>query len=326
MTRPKTIVPMRGVVAYLALTFSFTWLPAWLLSETWIGEGRPLVTRLLTCSLFYGISMGWQPLAAVWIVRRWVDPPGYLDHGIKPARFRFVLLAGVAPLALAILAILLAWLFGLFGAPVPDSLHGHAEPELALQSPSWGGAFALTIAFMATVAVIWAQCLGEEIGWRGFFMTRLMQRLGPWRGLFLHGFIWGIWYAPIFMLGNGDLTRSALRGAGFVLTCSLLGVLLGWLRLASKSIGPTTVANAVLTISAGLPFLLQDVDIGLRGAAYGPPGWLLMAIAIAALTAGRCRAAITTPPGIPPPQLPRLWVIIDHGLGLERPRGPRVLH
>jgi hypothetical protein len=85
---------------------------------------------------------------------------------------------------------------------------------------------------------------------------------------------------------------------------------------------PATSASA----SAWLTFLLQGVDIGLRGSAYGPPGWLLMAIAIAALAAGKWRGAVTTPSSIPPPRLPRLWVLVDHGLGLERPRGPRVLH
>ena len=89
----NNMAPTRGVLVYLGLTFVLSWVPAWLLSETWIGEGRPIVTRLLTCSLFYAISMGWQPLAAAWIVRRWIDPPGYLDHGLKPARLRFMLLA-----------------------------------------------------------------------------------------------------------------------------------------------------------------------------------------------------------------------------------------
>jgi hypothetical protein len=42
----KSRVPIRGVFAYLGLTFVLTRVPAWL-CETWIGEGRPLVTRLL---------------------------------------------------------------------------------------------------------------------------------------------------------------------------------------------------------------------------------------------------------------------------------------
>lgn len=289
------MAPARAVLAYLGLTFALTWLPAWFLGGTWLGEGRPLVTRLLTSSLFYAACMGWQPIAAAWIARRWLERPRAFDHGLQPARARFILLAGAAPLGLAILAVTLAWIFGLLGAPVPDSLHGHAESELLLASPSMGRAFALAAAFMATVALILAQCLGEEIGWRGFFMVRLMQRFGPWKGLFLHGLVWGIWYAPVFLLGNGDLMRSALRGAAFVLTCMLLGVLLGWLRLASRSIVPATIANTVLTLTAGLPFLLQGVDVGLRGSAYGPPGWLPMAIAIAILAAGKYRAAVITP-------------------------------
>jgi hypothetical protein len=65
--------------------------------------------------------------------------------------------------------------------------------------------------------------------------------------------IWGIWYAPAFLLVDRDLTRSTLESAGFVLTCTLLGALLGWLRLVSKSVAPTTISNGVLTLTAGLP-------------------------------------------------------------------------
>ncbi|HEY8209493.1 MAG TPA: CPBP family intramembrane glutamic endopeptidase [Myxococcaceae bacterium] len=285
----------RGVLAYLALTFGLTWLPAWLLGSAWIGEGRPLVTRLLASSLFYAACMGWQPFAVASVVGRWVDPSGGRDRGLAPARTRFIVLAAAAPLVLAAAAVALASLFGLIGAPVPDSLHGHAEPELALAVPSAGKAFALTVAFLATGALILAQSLGEEIGWRGYFMVHLMRRFGPWKGLFWHGLAWGLWYAPVFVIGREDVEGSTLRSAAFVLTCVLLGVLLGWLRLASRSIVPTTIANAVLTLTAGLPFLLQGVDVGLRGSAYGPPGWLPMAAAIAILAAGRWRATVAVP-------------------------------
>lgn len=54
----NNMAPTRGVLVYLGLTFVFSWVPAWLLSETWIGEGRPIVTRLLTCSLFQAIRIG----------------------------------------------------------------------------------------------------------------------------------------------------------------------------------------------------------------------------------------------------------------------------
>jgi len=315
------LAPWRGILAYLALTFVLAWLPAWLLGGTSVGQGSPIVTRLLTCSLFYGLSMGWQPVAAVWIVRRWVDPPGYLDQGIRPVHFRVLLRSGAAAMALAVAAIAVAR-----GLGASASLQGNPEPELALKTPSLGLALAVSAAFAATGALIGGKSLGEEIGWRGFLLTRLMQRLGPWRGLCVHGVAWGVWYAPIFLLASGDPRRHALASAGFILTFSLLGVLLGWLRLSFGSIAPSAVANAVLALAAGLPFLLLGVDVGLRGSAYGPPGWVLMAVVIAVLATGKWRAAVTTPAAPPARRLPRFWVVIERRLGPGASTERRTLH
>jgi len=319
---PKDRASRRGLLAYLGLTVVLSWAPAALLGEAWTGAGLLSASRLLTCSLFYALCMGWQPLVATWVVRRWIDPPGYLDQGLKPSPGRFLVLAGIAPLVLAVAATLLAWLAGCLGAPALGSTGGAAQPTLALQPGSWMAALGLALACMATVALIWSQSLGEEIGWRGFFMTRLMQHCGAWKGLFLHGVVWGLWYAPIFLFGNDDFAGPALRSAAFVLTCCLLGVLLGWLRLASGSIIPTTVANAVLTLTAGLPFLLQGIDVGLLGSAYGPPGWVPMALAIAILATGRWRGAVVTPSALPR-RREGLWFALDARAGGA---GPRVLH
>jgi membrane protease YdiL (CAAX protease family) len=50
--------------------------------------------------------------------------------------------------------------------------------------------------------------LGEEIGWRGFLLPRLLP-LGKPRAYLLLGVIWGIWHAPLIVVGfNYPATRS----------------------------------------------------------------------------------------------------------------------
>jgi hypothetical protein len=75
----------------------------------------------------------------------------------------------------------------------------------------------------------------------------------------------------------------------------LLGALLAWLRLAARSLVPVVVANATLTLAAGLPYVLHGLDGGLRSAAYGPVGWLLMAALFATLIASRWRLVVRVP-------------------------------
>ncbi|MGL5908475.1 MAG: CPBP family glutamic-type intramembrane protease, partial [Phycicoccus sp.] len=39
--------------------------------------------------------------------------------------------------------------------------------------------------------------LGEELGWRGFALPRLVDRHGPWTASFGLGLVWAFWHAPL---------------------------------------------------------------------------------------------------------------------------------
>jgi membrane protease YdiL (CAAX protease family) len=279
---------VRGLVAYLALALSLSWIPAWLLSSASLEAPSSWSSRLLLCSLYYGLTAGWQPLAAVLIVRRWIDSSEYVDHGLKPARASFVIVAAIGSLACVL------------GATVVHGFVSEARASWWTEGPasehdSLPGAFGTAVGFVAAVVLVWGQCLAEEIGWRGFFLARLIQRVGVWKGLLLHGVVWGLWYAP--------LLAPTSSSAAFVVTCMLLGSLLGWLRLASGSLVPSIVANAGLTLAAGLPLILRGVDVGVPGAIYGPPGWAPMALAVLVLALGPHRKMV----GPTPELAPALW-------------------
>jgi membrane protease YdiL (CAAX protease family) len=276
----------KGMAVYLALVFALAWAPTFLLRELWHTGEQALATRLLLCSVAYAVTMGWQPIFAVLVVRRLVEDIEYLDAGLRAARGRFVLAALVLAGLLCACASALALVQARFVPP--------AGVQAAIVP---GAGAALFSAFSAATAIlfIWLQCLSEEIGWRGYLLSRAMQLFGPRPGLVLHGVAWGVWYAPIFLLTNGELVETAPRAGAFVLTCVLLGTVLGWLRLASKSIVPPTILNSLLTIAAGLPFLMQGVDVGLRGAVYEPAGWLPLLLLVLALCATRLKRVIVTP-------------------------------
>lgn len=128
--------------------------------------------------------------------------------------------------------------------------------------------------------------------------ARAMERFGRWRGLVLHGVVWGLWYAPaIFFASYGPLSSldALARAFAFAATCVLLGVLLGWLRLASRSIAPAVTANTTLTLAAGLPYVLHGVDAGQRSAVFLPAGWLVLVPLVLALFTSRLAGAVRTP-------------------------------
>ncbi len=272
-----------GGACYLLLVYGLSWLTAAILAQwgEWSGAAAAFPTRILAASCFYFLVTGWQPLVAAGLARRWFEPPGMLDEGWRTSPRRFLLLAWLGALVLIGCAALTAWAGSHLGL-----LEGAAEPR-EVEHPGRPSALML-VALLASLALTlsgaWLQCLAEEVGWRGYLLTRLVVWLGGWRGLLAHGLAWGLWYAPlVLVLARGSPQRSPLEGSGFLITCMLLGCLLGWLRLASRSLLPAVSANLCLTLGAGLPLLLLGEGVGLRGAIYAPAGWMPLGILVVVL-------------------------------------------
>jgi membrane protease YdiL (CAAX protease family) len=320
-----------GLFLFVAFTFLGSWFVAATLRVFELNVMPATVgTRLFTTSLLYALSMGWQPVVATWIVRRWIDPPDRLDLGLRPARRGFNVVGGLGAVVFAVSAALVAVLLATLGLVGSAPVAGLAEADLAGSTPSIAGSALLFAALLATIALVFVQAFAEEIGWRGYFLPRAMERFGAWRGLVLHGVVWGLWYAPVLFFatyGELDPFGSIGRSLGFVLTCMLLGVLFGWLRLASRSIAPVMVANTTLTLLAGLPYVVHGVDAGLRSAAFGPPGWLVLAIAIAALAVSKWKSAVQTPARPAPfERSPALLVKVWNAIDPNEGRKNRLLH
>lgn len=260
----------RGAAAYVAIVTVLSWLPAWWLAGAADLGGGAAGSRLLRASLVYALILGWQPVVAVLVVRRWLGVSG--DVGLRGARGRFVLLSVIGPVVLLAAATALdVLLWRTVRAPVV-LVSGVADVASAVS---------LGLGLLGTVAVLWLQAASEELGWRGFLLDRLMVRLGPWSALVVHGALWGLWYAPIFVIGGAG---GVARAATFVVTCALLGTLLGWLRVVSGSIWPSAASNAMLTLAAGLPVMLQGASSA-RSAIYEPAGWIPLAAALALIVA-----------------------------------------
>jgi membrane protease YdiL (CAAX protease family) len=187
------------------------------------------------------------------------------------------------------------------GAAMVEAMLGgpSGAPTGPTSTPSWSSTVLTVGAFAAVLAVLWIQALAEEIAWRGYLLPRLMEALGSWPGVLLHGFLWGICYAPIFLVGDRS-GGGALRIASFTVTCALLGVVLGWLRLASGSIAASATVNATLTICAGLPLVLRGFP-SLLGSVFTPAGWIPMALVIAVIAARPALRAMVITPARPLP-------------------------
>jgi membrane protease YdiL (CAAX protease family) len=83
--------------------------------------------------------------------------------------------------------------------------------------------------------------LGEETGWRGYAMPRLLKLAPPlWAGMVL-GLIWGIWHLPAFFLS--DLAQSQFGLGWFLAGTVALSVVMAWLFVHAN--GNVVVAGVI---------------------------------------------------------------------------------
>ena len=68
---------------------------------------------------------------------------------------------------------------------------------------------------------------GEEIGWRGFALPRLSERIGLAGASLVLGVIWATWHLPLFLIAGTDTTGQSVPF--FVLSVTAISVALAWL-------------------------------------------------------------------------------------------------
>lgn len=86
---------------------------------------------------------------------------------------------------------------------------------------------------------------GEEIGWRGFLVPALNERLGTKKSLIITSLFWCFWHFPLIIWGgymNG--TSLIYNLIAFVLCIFPVGIIAGLLRLESESMLPCAFLHA----------------------------------------------------------------------------------
>lgn len=291
---PRAAAPGRvawsAVAAFVVLACGLAWLVA---LPLWLGDGlaSPLAGVLLPLMMF-------TPAVATLIVMFAFRAPGR-DRarflGLWPLRpaGRFVLflaLGLVLPIAIVVVTTLVAGALGLVRLDLVG-FSGFAA-QIAAAAPAGATLPPITLLVVLQLAAIPVGALvnsvlafGEELGWRGWLQTALLP-LGTWPALLITGAVWGLWHAPIILLGY-NFARPDLTGLLFMVGgCVAWGVLLGWLRLRSASVWPAVLAHGSLNAVGGLVLLLADSGAFPDLAVVGPLGlvaWVLLAVVVVAI-------------------------------------------
>lgn len=250
--------------------------------------------------LVYGLM--WTPGAAS-IVARLVFREGFRDVSFRlgAAAWKAIGIAWLLPVAIGGCAYGAAWATGLASFQIP------ALASLGLAGLTPPVRFAVLLGLSLTLVAFLSlfSAAGEEIGWRGYLLPRLVEAEVP-RPLLLSGIVWAVWHLPLILSGQYAAGPSrALSAVGFVLTVVGIGFVLGWMRLSTGSVWPAVVLHAVWNA-----VIQGTFDASTKGPSIwvGEAGILVAALALAAawLLARRPYAARRAPDGEPIATVPGL--------------------
>jgi membrane protease YdiL (CAAX protease family) len=167
-------------------------------------------------------------------------------EGWRPWPPRWLAMGYLLPVAYATVAYVLVWALGLGGVDLTR-----------FRTPLTTFVFLGT--FQATLSAT-----GEELGWRGFLVPALSQRMSFAATALVSGAIWTVWHVPLIVFADYNAGTSAPYAVFcFAVMVVSLAFPLAWLRLRSGSVWPCALLHAShnLFIQAFLDRVTVDTGI-----------------------------------------------------------------
>jgi len=163
--------------------------------------------------------------------------------------WKYIRLSYFIPALYALITYVLIWLLG-FGSLANGEVIQDWAKEIGLTgigSLNNTSIVIIAVILLGTVEVIRsaATTLGEEIGWRGFFIYEL-RKVFSFTGVSLFsGFVWASWHWPVIVYYGNNVV---LELAAFYVVIISMSFIMTYYTFKSKSLWPAVIFHAVSNV------------------------------------------------------------------------------
>ena len=261
----------RRIISFLAIAFGYTWLLAGIGAFFGIRATSGLSYMALAAACMFG------PALAAIVQQRLIDRGPWAGLGLQLAGTNWKMLGATALLGITIVPLILL-VIHVVGDRMGIAAFGHvsvtservalsvADMMAQMGQGRSGGAISDVMQQMPAGLVLFAGLLsavfsaftfnlpfmlGEELGWRGYLYQATVS-WKPQRRVLFTGVVWGLWHAPLILMGH-NYPEYPIAGVGLmVVFCTLLAFLFDWSRARSGSVWSACVLHGIINGSAGL--------------------------------------------------------------------------
>ncbi len=272
------MIDRKPLTIFLVLTFLISW-PLFLVPLAF--KNADMQTQQIVTTVAFALAMWGPGIAAIVATKKSGGSFRDLNLGrLGTKRFYLWawLLFPILAVATGFVTILLR--FGQFDSALTLINESFAAlPADSALSPALLVAAQIGAAFTIAPLFNMLFAMGEELGWRGFLLPKLLP-LGEWKAILISSIIWGFWHAPAIMQGLNYPDYPIAGIFMMVVFTVLLGVIFSWLYLNTKSPWTPALAHGAVNAVAGLPvlFLIPGFNSALGGTLASVSGWVVLAI------------------------------------------------
>jgi membrane protease YdiL (CAAX protease family) len=234
MNDAMTVFDRKGIISFLAITFGITYAIEGALSLAGVRfTGIPPAF-----AQFIVAGVMWVPALATVLTVTLVTKEGFGTTNLRFGSWKpYLSTVLIVPAGFAV-TYALTWLLGL-GDPDWQLTSFKAflasEGGRALPLPP---SMLLPVIFVVSVfAAPLANSIfgfGEEFGWRGYLLPKLMP-LGKFRAYVISGVVWGLWHAPLVLMGFNYPGYPLLGIIAMSALTTVLGIFINEMSLRHRS-------------------------------------------------------------------------------------------
>jgi len=256
MEEDKTMV-IKRLVWFVALTFAITWVIFGQIPWRGLTYGTGVSIYIVMAGMFVPALCN--------LLTRLITGEGFANLLLRPnfkGHTKDYLLVFFGPTALLLLSAALYFLV----------MPGSFDSQLTfLQEPATRtGVLSARTLLLITILQVVIICpiiniiptLGEELGWRAYLLPKLRLLLPDWAALVVTGIIWGLWHAPVIVMGhNYGTSYTGYPWLGIlmmVVFCVWLGIIEGYMTIKLNSVIPAAMIHSTVNAGAGLPILMAQ--------------------------------------------------------------------